>query len=354
MSTKNIKKLIFNAAILLIVAAANSACTRESLASEKPDTTNSIPLNRILFVGDSFTHGRYAPLRTYNSAGLNESKIGTPLVFDENYGQTGARKELENGPWGGIPGIFAELASEAGLNYDVHIEAISATSLENNFAAASDVIAQAKWNAVVLQELSLKPLPYELTGSKLSNPTAFSNSVQTIEQAIHSVKSSAKVYLYEPWARADLAKTLSGGDASAADFNSKYAANLSTLANANHAAYVNAAQQDGNISGIAFTGDAWVNAWATNIANSNPYTGSSNLPNLWYGIKDVNDPSISNPDELHPSVFGAYLSGLVLFQKITGVDVRTFGGQEKAAVQLGIPALVATQLQLVAWQTVTK
>jgi len=57
---------------------------------------------------------------------------------------------------------------------------------------------------------------------------------------------------------------------------------------------------------------------------------------------------------MHPSIFGAYLSGLVLFQQITGFDVRKMGNAERAAVQLGIPATVAVQLQQVAWQTVTQ
>lgn len=350
------------AGMLLSISAVTYSCTKDSISATNPLTSSSAPssnngsaapLQRILFVGDSFTHGRYAPVRTYNSGGKNGNTTGSPLVFDENYGQTGARAELENGPWGGIPGIFAELAYESGLNYDVHIEAISATSLEKNFDAASGVIAQSKWNAVVLQELSLKALPSELTGSSLSNPNGFYSSVQTIEKAVHTAAPSSKVYLYEAWPRADLAETLSG-NINSSKFNKNYAANLSALATANNSAYHTAAQQDGNIAGIAPAGDAWVNAWAANIANSNPFTGTANTPVLWYGLNQVNDPQISNPDYLHPSIYGAYLNGLVLFQQITGTDVRTFGQQEKAAAALGISGTIAVQLQQIAWQTVTQ
>jgi len=310
------------------------------------------PLQRILFVGDSFTHGRYTPVRQYNGNGTNNNLTGSNLVFDENYGLTGARKELEPGPYGGIPGIFAEMASESGQNYDVHIEAISATSLDKNFAAASGVIAQSKWNAVVLQELSSRPLPYSLTKDATSDPSNFCSTVETIEKAVHQASSAAKIYLYEPWPRADLATTLSGGDTSSANFNSAYLKNLSVLADANHNVYYSAALHDGNIAAVAPTGDAWVNAWAANVAAPSPYTTISAEPLLYYGLNAVNNPAITSPDYIHPSIYGAYLSALVLFQQITHADVRTLGAQEKAAVALNIPANIAVKLQAIAWQTV--
>jgi hypothetical protein len=44
----------------------------------------------------------------------------------------------------------------------------------------------------------------------------------------------------------------------------------------------------------------------------------------------------------------------VLFEKITGTDVRTFGGNEQAAASLGISPAIAVQLQQVAWESVTQ
>lgn len=316
-----------------------------------PPPPVSAPLQHILFVGDSFTHGRYTPVRPYNSGGTQNATTGSPLVVDENYGATGKRAEvIEPGPYGGIPGIFAEFAVEAGLNYDVHIEAISETSLAVNFANASSVIEQSKWDAVVLQELSEKPLPYSLTLSTTSDPAGFCSSVQTIEQGVHTAAPSAKVYLYETWPRADLAQALAGSPTSSG-FTAPYLANLALLGNANHNAYYSAAAHDGAIAGVAAAGEAWQRAWAQSVANPDPYA-SSTLPSLWYGFNAVNNPVIPAPDYLHPSIYGAYLSGLVLFQQITGTDVRTLGANETAAAQLGIPSAVATQLQQVAWQTV--
>lgn len=314
-------------------------------------------IQHILFVGDSFTHGRYTPVRPYNSGGTEGQATGSPRVVDENFGQTGARAELESGPWGGIPGIFAELAVEANLSYDVHIEAISATSLAANFAAASSVIVQPKWDAVVLQELSAKPLPGALTNnSDISDPKGFCSSVQTIEQAVHGAAANARIFLYETWARGDLANTLAGGDPGASSFPGSFLGNLTALTDATHNAYYSAARHDGAIAAVAPAGDAWQLAWNEGNANPDPFvtSGQSDLPSLWYGINAVNDPQITSPDYMHPSIFGAYLSGLVLFQQITGFDVRKMGNTETAAAQLGIPATVAGQLQQVAWQAVTQ
>lgn len=327
------------------------ACGCSSRAAPPPQ----IPPQHVLFVGDSFTHGRYLPVRLYNSGGTQGSTARSPLVFDENFGATGVRQENadEYGRYGGIPGIFAELAYEAGLSYDVHIEAISRTSLHNNYAAAPSVINQAKWNAVVLQEISTRPLPYSLSGDESSDPESFCMSVQTIEAGVHAAAPNAGVYLYETWPRADLAQQLAGST-TASGFSSAYQSSLLLLGAANHNAYYSAARHDAAIAGVAPAGDAWIRAWTEGVANPDPFIGSSQLPSLWYGIHQQNEPAIEEPDYLHPSVYGAYLNGLVLFQKITGYDVRVFGPKEAAASAFGIPAVTAVQLQSIAWEAVAQ
>jgi hypothetical protein len=314
--------------------------------------TPSTGVQRILFVGDSFTHGRYTPVRQYNSGGKADETLGSALVVDENYGQAGARAELEPGPWGGIPGIFAELGSETKVSYNVHLEAISATSLQKNFSIAAQIIAQPQWQAIVLQELSARPISSKLTLDPTSNPDNFCTSVQTIEQAVHAVAPLARIYLYETWPRADLAQALSGEPLSG-EFSTKYAANLAALGDAYHDVYYLAARLDGQIEGVAPVGDAWIRAWNEGVSPSNPYAATPTGPLLWYGLNAVNNPPIRRSDYLHPSVYGAYLSGLVLFQQISGLDVRTLGPGEVAAKQLGISEILAVQLQRVAWESVT-
>jgi hypothetical protein len=305
----------------------------------------------VLFVGDSFTHGRYTPVRTFN-AEIPGEPWQPPQVIDENYGQTGERQELEPGPWGGIPGIFSELAQQMHLSYEVHIEAISATSLKKNFNAASDVIAQAGWQTVVLQEISVKPLPRSLTNSEISDPPGFWASVQTIEQAVHAVAPKAQIFLYETWASGDLAKAIAG-DPSQPDFEEKYFKALDVLLDTNLASYRCAAQRDGNVAGVAPAGEAWRRAWADGLANPDPFQSPA-LPLLWYGINAVNDPPISKPDYHHPGVYGAYLAGLVLFVKMTGADVRRLGASDQVAAELDIPGELASRLQREAWLAVNR
>ncbi len=317
----------------------------------------------VLFVGDSFTHGRYLPVRTYNntpSTGGIGSTDPSQRVVDENYETSveGRKEDTagEYGPWGGIPGIFAELAHEANLPYDVHIEAISATSLTENYKVASSVIDRSLWNAVVLQEASFEPIPSTLTQNSKSDPQAFIDAVQSIEKGVHAAAPDAGVYLYATGAPADTAYL--DATANGASFSSeRYLKSLGELTVAYRNAYQTAADRDGHIRAIAPVGDAWALAWLQGVANPDPYAGSAPGVSLSFNYQPGSEPSTKDvPTDAgyhHSSIYGAYLSGLVLFQTITKVDVRTFGAQERAAAELGIPGKVAEQLQRVAWETVT-
>ena len=78
----------------------------------------------ILFVGNSFFHGKYQPVLTYNAAQVTDENYGLPI--------TNPRCETTIGApvvWGGIPGIFKQMTSKAGLAYEVHFEEINAKPL---------------------------------------------------------------------------------------------------------------------------------------------------------------------------------------------------------------------------------
>lgn len=65
----------------------------------------------ILFVGDSFTHGKYEPVLQYNN------QTHPNGITDLNYGLPPSNPRHEShpdepGPWGGIPGIFSMFAQE--------------------------------------------------------------------------------------------------------------------------------------------------------------------------------------------------------------------------------------------------
>jgi hypothetical protein len=53
-------------------------------------------------------------------------------------------------------------------------------------------------------------------------------------------------------------------------------------------------------------------------------------------------------DHFHPSTYGSYLSALMMFGAITGIDPASFGAIEKAATDLGISPLQALRLQGIA------
>ncbi|WP_269505240.1 hypothetical protein [Burkholderia sp. IMCC1007] len=333
-------------AALLIVGPASAGS-----ADDLPRAPAARTPQHILFVGDSLTHGRYTPVRSYGAMRTGSGARGdTAQVVDENFAQTGARAEFEPGPWGGIPGIFARFAVEAGLDYDVHLEAMSATSLAKHDRVASRVIDRPIWDAVVLQELSAKPLPFALTHSRASDPAGFCASVARLARGIRAAAPHARVYLYETWPSADRAKALAGAPGSDG-FHARYLDRIADIGAAYRDAFERARRADPSIVAVAPVGRAWQRAWAAGIADPDPYAPSG-APMLWYGMHAHGDPPMSQPDYLHPGVLGAYLSALVLFQQIAGVDVRTFGPQEQAAAQLGIAPQMAERLQAVASDTV--
>ena len=275
---------------------------------------------RVLFVGNSFTHGKYAPVRNYNAA----------AITDENYGlpSTNPRYEdvaSEPGPWGGIPGIFKKMTDEAGLSYDVHLEAISGNSLQYHHTHALAVIAQPGWNKVVLQEMSTRPVPDARGGSR----AVFYDYATRLEQAIHTASPTAQVYLYQTWARADL--TYPPGQPYSGLPVDTMTADL-------HRGYYRAYFGNARYAAVAPAGDAWLRAIAAGTATRNPYNPDPAKLNLWA------------IDYHHPSQWGCYLNACVLFYQLTGVDPRTLGAGELAAVALGIAPTAAVALQQLAYQ----
>ena len=61
--------------------------------------------------------------------------------------------------YGGVPGIFKHLATTAGCNYYVTIEAVSSQTLAYHAANRTSIIGRAGWDVVVLQEQSSLPIP---------------------------------------------------------------------------------------------------------------------------------------------------------------------------------------------------
>ncbi len=276
------------------------------------------PVNTILFVGNSFFHGKYQPVLAYNAA----------HVTDENYGlpATDPRCETTTGKpvvWGGIPGIFQQFTAEAGLRYEVHLEAINSQSLQYHYDHALAVIQQARWTAVVLQEHSMWALPLRRGG----HAEQFRDYATRLERAVHAARPAARVFLSQTWARADLCyppgKPFTGLP-------------IDSMTRELHDSYYGLLAQNPGFKGIAPVGDAWLRAVQTGLAQRNPYAPEPGKIDLWAA------------DHYHPSNWGAYLTACVLFGEITDHDPRALGATEQAAVALGISPAEAVALQRVA------
>ncbi len=272
----------------------------------------------ILFVGNSFTHGEYLPVREYNRAHVTDENARVPL------GE--ARHEPVAGPWSGIPGIFARFAAEMGLSYDVHSETISGQTLDFQIDVALPVIAQAKWDIVVLQEYSTFPVADAHGGHR----TDFQRAADKLEESIHAKNPAANIFLYETFPRADLTYLPQRS------FSDEP---IDTMADELRAGYRMVFQHNGHFAGLAPVGDAWMRAIHSGVAEANPYVPEFGKLDLW------------NVDAYHPSNAGAYLTACVLFERITGVDARRLGPSERAASDLGIAASAAA-LQRIAHEQI--
>ena len=276
------------------------------------------PVNTILFVGNSFFHGKYQPVLAYNAA----------HVTDENYGlpATDPRCETTTGEpvvWGGILGIFQQLTEEAGLRYEVHFEEINARPLQYHYEHAISIIQQPRWNTVVLQEHSVWALPPRRGG----HPEQFRDYATRLERAVHAASPAASVFLFQTWPRADLCYP------SGLLFTGLP---IDSMARELHAAYYDLLAQNPGSKSIALAGDAWLRAVQIGLAQRNPYAPEPGKIDLWAA------------DYYHPSNWGAYLTACVLFGKITDHDPRALGAAEQAAAALGISPAEAVFLQRVA------
>lgn len=175
--------------------------------------------------------------------------------------------------------------------------------------------------------------------------------------------ASTDMYLYATWARPDMvagaydmltSRTLNGagayegtGDFSRSDTQATaYYLTLEGMTTDLQNAYANLAAVNADFVGVAPVGTAFMTAVQNGLAIRDPYTetGGASVSgggkiNLWHD------------DNLHASKYGSYLSGLVLFETLTGLDARSMGAGDKVASDLGIDPATAVALQKVASAT---
>ncbi len=347
---------------------------------------------QVLFVGNSYTFGRVAPVMNYNAANVHD------LTAAMNAVNSSGSNAFEPHPWGGVAGIFKQFTVQAGLDVEVSLSTRNAASLRGHFlntnGAGWDLrgnIASQSWDKVVLQEQSDEPLPKQ--DGLSSNPAYFNTYVNLIENYLHQgsalsyrerdliggsnaacaaitgattgscgtlrnipanahAGSDTEVYLYQTWARPNLVNapftTVTDPVTGAISYTTtpapSFYASLQDMADDLRDAYAAAAAAagadgSGGITGIAPVGDAFMRAIAMGYATPDPYAAdaqSDGLLDLWWD------------DGTHASKYGSYLSALTLFGTLTGIDPLSLGADEIAAHDLGISPQQALWLQQVA------
>ena len=375
---------------LFVVLAAFAASSAALAASQS-----------ILFVGNSYTFGRLDPVMSYNTASVDDLTRPRPDLPDPNFTDTTGTRAWEPHPWGGVPGIFKQLADQAGVEFDVSMSARNAASLRGHFLNNANAdwdlrgnIAKRKWDVVVLQEQSDAALPPGRGAN--ANVPAFSAYADKIEKFVHfgaaetyteramyaaiygtvsncvaaggttascnnnatrtipanpNASALTKVYLTQTWARPDM---VFPHLATIADANYPTVPDGRPIVDTSNPAYPNGypdtlyyeaeglvrmtadlrtafdtkAQANPGFARVIPVGDAFQRALDEGIAKSDGFYNSEGtyvaaLPqdkiNLWWD------------DYLHAGRHGSYLSALVIFGTLTGINPWSFGASEKAA-----------------------
>lgn len=358
----------------------------------------------VLFVGNSYTFGRVDPVMSYNAANVHD------LTRPERGGafaDTRGTNDFEPHPWGGVAGIFKQLADQAGIEVNVSLSTRNAASLRGHFLNTNPAgwdlrgnIGQQVWDKVVLQEQSDEPLNRQTNagGTALaSNPDYFRFYADKIENFVHSAapqtirdrdafpgatsderqaaceaagiaagtcrnnrgtfsngnaSAATELYLYQTWARPNLVHgafsttTNADGSVTRSDTLSTgtFFDSLEAMTQELMTSYRAAFDRADDDGSAGFAGIAPVGEAFLRAVTSGVATRDMWAPNAaGDGLIDL-----WFDDGTHASAFGSYLSALVLFGELTGEDPAQFGGAEIAARDLGIDARSARLLQRVA------
>jgi hypothetical protein len=255
----------------------------------------------ILFVGNSFTYGAGSPVRFFHPETVTD---------------------LNNQGIGGVPALFKAFATQAGLEYDVHLETQGGSGLDYHLANKLDVIDR-PWDTVVMHGHSL------LDVDKPRDPAKLVATAKQLAEVLVARNPEVDIFLTATWARADQTYPAAGAWAGKP---------IETMARDVRAAYDLAAASAPAVKAVNPVGEAWNRAMQTGVADPNPYDGIAFAQlDLW------------TYDHYHASTFGYYLEALVVFGAVTGRDPRTLGAHECAAFELGMSQRQAGALQQIAF-----
>lgn len=293
--------LIGAAALAIAPAgAAKESAPAPTAAGATPSAPPKAGPKTILFIGNSFTQGAHSAARNWRA---------------------GSVTDLNNAGYGGVPALFKLFAEQAGLDYRVSLETQGGKSLGFHYDERRQLFDR-PWDIVVLQEFST------LDRDKPGNPANYMHNVDRLAALFKARNPAVDIRLASTWTRAD--QTYKPG-------GHWYGKPVTAMADDLRAAADRARAANPSVAGVVPVGQAWSRAMATGVADPNPYDG------IAYGQLDL-----WAYDHYHASVAGSYLSALVTFGAITGVDPTTLGAKEKGADELGLSDAQAAALQRVA------
>ncbi|MCX6952041.1 MAG: PEP-CTERM sorting domain-containing protein [Verrucomicrobia bacterium] len=273
-------------------------------AAQGAESTPAAPPT-VLFLGNSFTFGAGSPVRFFRP----DSVV-----------------DLNNEGIGGVPALFNAFARQAGRNYAVSLETGPGKGIDFHVKEKAAVIAR-PWDFVVAHGYST------LDKDKSGDPALLIQSAKQLADLLVSQNPRVDIRLVATWSRADQTYPEKGH---------WHGQPIEKMALDLRAAYDRAAAGSSAFRAVIPVGEAWNRAMAAGVADPNPYDGiAAGQVDLW------------TYDHYHGSTFGYYLSALMIFGDLTGLDPRSLGGNERAAYELGLSASQAVALQKVAYDELT-
>jgi hypothetical protein len=254
----------------------------------------------ILFIGNSFTQGAHSAARNWHADTVTD---------------------LNGAGYGGVPALFKAFCEQMGLDYAVSLETQGGKSLGFHYDERRALFDK-PWDVVVLQEYSV------LDRARPGDPATYIRDVGRMAALFEKRNPAVDIRLAATWTRADQTYTPKGH---------WYGKPVSAMADDLRTAAEQARAANPGVRGILPVGEAWNRAMATGVADPDPYDG------IAYGQLDL-----WTYDHYHASVAGYYLSALVTFGAITGIDPTSLGAHEKSADALGLSDAQTAALQAVA------
>ena len=258
----------------------------------------------ILFIGNSFTFGAGSPVHHYR----------TETVTDLN-GPDAKGKRV-----GGVPAIFKAFTQQAGLDYNVSVETVGGRGLDFHYAEKRALLDR-PWDTVVMHGYST------MDRDKPGDPALLVSSAKQITDMFRAQNAKADIWLTATWSRAD--QTYPADKAWSGKPISQMGIDVA-------AGYARAAQ-NAKATGVVPVGLAWNRAFATGVADDNPYDGiAPGKVDLW------------THDHYHASVYGYYLEALMVFGRVTGKNPLLLGENESVADDMGFSKTQTKALQQIA------